>query len=232
MNYAILLAAGSGSRMELHDMPKAYIKVNDKPLFMYSLNTLLKLSIFDKIVLVVPKDYFEMTKSMVSSKNVFVVVGGQTRQESVYRGLDCLKAYAKEDDIVLTHDSARPLVSAKIILENIEAAKKYGAALTVIKAIDTIVQTNDMITVDHIPMRNMMLQEQTPATFKFSTLYSAHDNAIKFNIIDSSDDCSLVLLDGHKVYLVSGDRNNFKITNEIDLALFKIIVDKTDVFIN
>lgn len=224
MAIGILLAAGSGSRMESHNIPKAFIEVDGQPLFMYSLNTFLNIEEIQKIVLVVPCEKLELLKKTYKNDNVIIIEGGKTRQESVFLALTYLKPWIDDDEIIIIHDTARPLISKKIIYDNIDACKKHHACLTAIKTIDTIVHTNDCVYVDDIPNRSITYQEQTPASFKFDIIYQAHQNALKYNIVDASDDCQLVLNNQHKLFLVSGDRDNFKITNEIDLALFITIL--------
>lgn len=224
MAIGILLAAGSGSRMESHNIPKGFIEVDGQPLFMYSLHTFLSVEEIQKIILVVPNEKIELLKKTYKNDKVIIIEGGKTRQESVFLALTYLKPWVDDDEIIVIHDSARPLVSKKIIYDNIDTCKKHHACLTAIKAIDTIVHTNDCVCVDDIPIRSVTYQEQTPSSFKFDIIYNAHQNAIKYNILDASDDCQLVLNNQQKLYLVSGDRDNFKITNEIDLALFITIL--------
>lgn len=226
MNYAILLAAGSGTRMESHDLPKCFIEINSKQIFEYSLDTFLSMVEINHVVLVVPNCFDEaISLKLKDNKKVSVISGGNTRQESVFLALTYLNRKASDDDLVLIHDAARPLVNKRIILDNINTAKTTGACMTAIKAIDTVVESKDFVNVDNIPNRNGLFLEQTPATFKYKLIHDAHINARAFDRLDSSDDCILAMQDGHKVALVSGERNNFKITNEIDLALFKTIIN-------
>ena len=71
-----------------------------------------------------------------------------------------------EEDVIVTHDAVRPFLTHRIIKENIEYALEYGAVDTVIKAVDTIVTTENQETIDSIPYREKMYQGQTPQSFK------------------------------------------------------------------
>lgn len=229
MAIGIILAAGIGQRMESHSIPKAYIEVGNQPLFMYSLNQFNKNTNIDRIILVVNKNYYEYALNYVKPiTKVEVIIGGKTRQESVFLALNYLKNNnVNDEEIVLIHDSARPLVSQKIIDENILSCLKFDACLTSIKCIDTILTRKEDI-LDQVLNRQALLNEQTPAAFKFHIIYDCHKKAIKDNIFDASDDVQLVKKCGYNIHIVEGSRYNFKITNELDLALFKYLLDNNN----
>jgi 2-C-methyl-D-erythritol 4-phosphate cytidylyltransferase len=218
MNIAIILAAGKGERMLKHNIDKAFILVDDKPLLYYSLRTFDDVKEIDKIVLVVKEEYIDLISSYKDEykidKPLLIVKGGLTRQESVYNALTKIKY--SDNDIVLIHDSARALVSKRIILDNIKVAKEHGACATAITSKDTIlIKENDEIK--DIPDRAKCLLEQTPASFKYEIIMKAHEAAIKNNVIDSSDDVRLVKSIGVNIKIVDGDIDNFKVTTEEDL---------------
>ena len=136
-----------------------------------------------------------------------------------------------EDDIVVIHDSARPLISQRIINENIEGAKEFGAVDTVIPSADTIVKSIDENTIDSVPLRKELYLGQTPQSFKYSMILDAHNKAIENNNLEATDDCQLVLALKKDVHLVRGDKLNFKITTFEDLLLLKAVIKlgKTEV---
>ena len=154
-----------------------------------------------------------------------VVAGGNTRQISVYNGLKGVQEVgAQDDDIVIIHDSARPLISQKIIVDNINACKEFGAVDTVIKASDTIVHSENGETITDIPPRKELYQGQTPQTFKMSIIMKAHEAALNNEIPNVTDDTKLVLSLGMPVHLVEGDKLNFKITTFDDLMMLKALL--------
>lgn len=228
MNIALVLAAGSGTRMN-NEQPKQFIMVKDKPLFIYSVETFQKNKDIDAIVIATSNEYIDYVQNkceqLLMSKVKAVIEGGETRQASVYNGLKQIeKMISSPKDLVLIHDSARPLVSQRIIDENIALAKQYGAVDTVIPASDTIVKSMDEETLGDILNRSELYQTQTPQTFEFGIIKDAHEKALKEKVPNVTDDCKLAMLYGTKVYFVKGDKFNFKVTTPEDLDLFKALV--------
>lgn len=222
MNIALILASGNGARMGLKH-PKQFEYINGRPMMFLSVETFQNNRFIDQIVLVTNKEYIsQVTKWCVEykySKVVKVVAGGQTRRESVENGLNAISA--KEDDLILIHDSARALVSDEIITRNIEAGQKYDAIATIWPTNDTIaVVENDQII--NVPDRSKMFSGQTPQTFKFGLIKQAHDNCPKD--LEITEDSRLVLMMGCPVHCVLGSNKNFKVTTPEDLELLKILV--------
>ena len=222
MNVALIVAGGKGKRVGL-DIPKQFVLVNDKPLLIYTIEAFANHKDIDDIILVVPKDYRDEAIGYIGRyalpKITTVVIGGETRQESVKNGLDEIKRKGiQDDDIILIHDAARPMVSEDVITENVRFARSYGAVMTALPSVDTVIKGNDII--DEFLNRNEICFEQTPASFMFKIIYEAHEKA-KGN--DASDDCVLVKDNGIDIHIVKGNRNNFKITTREDLELFKLL---------
>ena len=229
MNIALILAAGTGSRMGNADKPKQFLPVNGKPLMVHTIEAFEVNPDVDKIVISTNEEHLDEVKEMCKkfdlSKVSNIVAGGDTRQKSVFNGLMGIKAIGtKADDIIIIHDSARPLISPRIIKDNIECCKAYGAVDTVIRATDTIVKSEDSETISDIPVRKELYQGQTPQTFKFSLIMQAHEAVKNKEVPNVTDDTKLVLLLGHKVHLVEGDKLNFKITTFDDLMMLKALL--------
>ncbi|WP_298839004.1 2-C-methyl-D-erythritol 4-phosphate cytidylyltransferase [Clostridium sp.] len=228
MNIAIILAGGKGTRMGIVDQPKQFIDIYGKPIVVHTIEAFDIHEQIDAIAIVCLKEWHEdikiWTRKFELNKVKWIVDGGETRQESVLNGLKAIEEDVNPDDIVVIHDSARPLISHRIIVNNIEGAKKYGAVDTVIKASDTIIKSLDDNTIDSIPVRKELYIGQTPQSFVYSTIYDAHKIAATSDLQDSTDDCRLVLNSGKKVHLVDGDKLNFKITTMEDLLLLKSII--------
>ncbi|MCJ7688896.1 MAG: 2-C-methyl-D-erythritol 4-phosphate cytidylyltransferase [Clostridiaceae bacterium] len=228
MNIAIILAGGKGTRMGIVDQPKQFIDIYGKPIVVHTLEAFDIHEQIDAIAVVCLKEWHEdiriWTRKFELNKVKWIVDGGETRQESVLNGLRAIEEDIKPEDIVVIHDAARPLISHRIIVSNIEGAKEYGAVDTVIPTSDTIIQSIDDNTISSIPVRKELYIGQTPQSFKYSTIYDAHKSAAKSKLQDSTDDCRLVLNYGKKVHLVTGDKLNFKITTMEDLLLLKSII--------
>lgn len=228
MNIAIILAAGKGVRMKNHDIPKAFIQVKDKPLVYFCLKTFQESNLIDKIALVVPSDYFDEAiqyhDTFSFNKIKHVIIGGNSRQQSVNIALHAIKA--EENDVVLIHDSARPLVDERIIIDNIKCVKKYGAASTCIPSIDTVFTSKSGSKVDSVIERKETYAEQTPASFRYNLILKAHEYALDDKVSNASDDVQLVRRLGVDVGMVVGDKKNFKVTTEDDLNYLKAVMLK------
>lgn len=228
MNIGVILAGGSGSRMGIVDKPKQFIDIYGKPIIVHTLEIFDSHADIDAIAIVCLEEWLDDLRILLRkyeiSKVKWLVVGGRTRQESIYNVIKTLSEECQEDDILIIHDSVRPLVSHKIISNNIIGAKRYDAVDTVVPSADTIVKSVDSNTIEEVPNRSELFIGQTPQSFKFSIIKKAHDKAIKDNILDSTDDCQLILRLGEDVHLVEGEKLNFKITSFDDLLLLKSIV--------
>lgn len=226
MNIALVLAAGSGTRMN-NDQPKQFMMVNNKPLFLYSVEAFQNNKDIDVIVVATNKEYIGQVKELANgySKVKSVIAGGETRQQSVYNGLNEIEKFVNnEKDLVLIHDSARPLVSQRIINENIALGKQFGAVDTVVQASDTIINSKDQETINEILNRSELYQTQTPQTFEFGIIKRAHQRSLKDNVPNVTDDCKLVMHFGVDVHFAKGDKLNFKVTTPEDLEMFKALV--------
>lgn len=230
MNYALIVAAGNGTRMGENVSPKQFLLVNNKPLFIYALEAFNNCPEIDEIILVTNKEYINQAKKWSNEYNINklkdIVIGGKTRQESVYNGLSKIKSLSNDlnNDIVLIHDAARPLVSQDIIHNSIKECLINDAVTTVINASDTIIRSINQDIIDEVPNRKELYQSQTPQTFKLSMILNAHENAIKNGVNDITDDAQLVLKLGKRVHLIKGNKRNFKVTTCDDLDILKALI--------
>lgn len=226
MNIAVILSAGVGSRMK-NVLPKQFIEVDNKPVFLYTLEKFLLNKNIDKIILVINKDFadlYEYYLNKYSINNVELVNGGNTRQLSTFNALSYLKDKCASDDIILIHDGARPLITQQIIDENISLCQKNkNPVVTVINIVDTIVDKEY-----NLLDRNNLLSVQTPQTFIFDQIYSIHQKCLDDGIINPSDDAQLAKNYGHKITYANGSRLNIKITEPEDLKLFQYLQKEGD----
>ncbi len=152
-------------------------------------------------------------------KKVELVEGGEHRQHSVANALAALSA--APDDIVLVHDAVRPFVSEEIIHEVIEAARKHGAAIAGMPAVDTVKQvdrTSDGALVTATIPREKVVMAQTPQGFRYDVIKKAFDEATADSFV-GTDEASLVERSGHEVAVVMGSPRNIKITTPADMKL-------------
>jgi 2-C-methyl-D-erythritol 4-phosphate cytidylyltransferase len=229
MNIALILAAGSGTRMGNTNKPKQFLSIYNKPLIVHTIEAFEMHDDIDMILIVTNDTYIDDVKIWCKqydlTKVQYIVAGGSSRQESVYNGLKKLeKIGINDEDIILIHDAARPLISQTIITENIEACKKYQAVDTVIPSSDTIIRSVDKETICEIQKRSEQYQGQTPQSFTFKVINDAHEYAKSINNTETTDDCRLVLNMGKDVHLVNGSKLNFKITTFDDLMMLKALL--------
>ena len=227
MNIAIVLAAGKSERLNDINVPKQLYLLNNVPLFMYSVLTFNNLEDIDEVHVVTNEECYERINQYLNlyhlEKVKGIILGGATRQESVFNALKKLEDNGvKDDDIILIHDAARPLMDKFIIIDNIAGVKMYNAVTTAIKVKDTIIKGED--TLDGFVDRNELYQAQTPQSFRFRIIKDAHDNALKKNLMNMTDDSALVKENGQPVHIVKGTTANFKVTTIDDLKLLEMIV--------
>jgi 2-C-methyl-D-erythritol 4-phosphate cytidylyltransferase len=227
MNIGVILAGGSGTRMG-SEIPKQFIDIYGKPLIIHTLESFDANPNIDYILVVCKEDWHDNLKIWIRkfgiNKVKWIINGGETRQDSTYNALNTLKKECSGDDILVIHDSARPLISQRIIDDNIDAAKEFNAVDTVIPATDTIVKSFEGEVIDEVPVRKYLYMGQTPQSFKYDFIVKAHENAKINSRNDSTDDCQLVLDLNEHVHFVNGDKLNFKVTTFEDLLMLKSLI--------
>ncbi len=209
---ALIVAAGQGRRLGC-SVPKAFLQLGGRALFLWSACAFEQVPEVTRIVLVVPAGYCEMAQSLVQQAGLTklraVVSGGKTRCDSVFAGLQALSDEPPE--LVAIHDGARPFVSAEVISRTIVAAEQTGAALAARPVTDTLKQVDDELGVAATVDRTELWHAQTPQTFRFSTIYDAYQQA-RAGGWQATDDASLVERLGGTVKVVEDEVRNFKIT--------------------
>ncbi len=215
---AIIAAAGSGLRMK-NSTRKQYLLLEGLPVLIRSVRLFINHPTLVKLVVVVPPADLEEAGSLLqqycSLERLELVGGGETRQESVYKGLQALP---RDCDIICVHDAARPLATGALLRRLVTAALKYGAVVPVIGLSDTVkVVGEDEMIVDTPPRGNLRLV-QTPQVFRADLIRQAYEEAA-ISGAQATDDASLVELLGKPVKTVEGEAANLKITSPPDLVL-------------
>jgi 2-C-methyl-D-erythritol 4-phosphate cytidylyltransferase len=226
---AILLAAGQGLRLKGVATPKQFLRIQGKKLYQYTLDTFVKHKKIDQIILVVNEkavpEVQDEIKPWAKKKNIRVIVGGKTRQESSYQGLRYSQLNTKPD-YVLIHDVARPLLNASLIDQLVGALKSHSAITLGRHVNDSLFVVDEQATLHNYVTKKDIYLTQTPQAFQFQTILEAHEHARLLKIRTASDDASLLTLMGKKVHVIPGSRMNFKIVNEDDLSLLKALIKR------
>ncbi|MBQ9531183.1 MAG: 2-C-methyl-D-erythritol 4-phosphate cytidylyltransferase [Eubacterium sp.] len=212
-NIAIILGAGSGSRMKI-DKSKLLLDLGGKTVIQRSVDAFLDISDIDEIIVTLREEDVDEFSSLITDERVSFVIGGKTRQKSVKNAVDTID----ECDLIIIHDGARPLVKSEDIEKAIRQAKDFGAASLGVKVKDTIKVTDKDGFVVSTPDRSTLFSVQTPQIFNFALYKQAIEKAEKENK-DFTDDCQLIEYIGHKVKMVEGSYSNIKITTQEDIPL-------------
>jgi 2-C-methyl-D-erythritol 4-phosphate cytidylyltransferase len=226
---AILLAAGQGLRLKGTVTPKQFLRIQGKKLYQFALETFVNHKRIDQIILVVNEKALPVVQDEVKpwakKKNIRVIVGGKTRQESSYQGLLDAQLNSKPD-YVLIHDVARPLLSVSLIDQLIAALKHYSAITLGRHVNDSLFVVDEQATLNNYVSKKDIYLTQSPQAFQFQTILEAHEHAKSLKIKTASDDASLLTLMAKKVHVIPGSRLNFKIVNEDDLSLLKALIKR------
>ncbi len=235
MIFAAILAGGIGSRMGGTDTPKQFLTLGDKPVIIHTIEKFVINSKFDKILVLSPKNFINHTNNLINeyfgeNDNIVVLEGGNTRNNTIINSINYIKENfdINDDSIIVTHDSVRPFVTHRIIEDNINAAKEFGACDTVVPATDTIVESVDGKMINDIPIRDNFYQGQTPQSFKINKLYELINDLSDKETNILTDACKIFVLKDEDVHLVEGEITNIKITYPYDLKLANTILKESN----
>lgn len=226
---AIVLAAGSGSRMK-SKTKKQFMEIKGKPVIWYSLFEFEK-SRVDEIILVTGKEDIDYCKKEIVEKynlkkNKNVVAGGSERYESVYNGLKEVTG-----NIVLIHDGARPLINNEIIERSIEGTIKSDACVVGVPVKDTIKRANKEGYIIDTPNRSELWITQTPQSFKTDLVKMAYkkmkEELEKGNTTLNITDDAMVVEEftTNQVRFVQGDYKNIKVTTPEDIDIAELFIE-------
>ena len=206
----ILMMAGSSSRMNANEN-KLFLELGDKKVFQHSLDKFLEFGL--EVICVIKEENIKYLGDYLDK--VKVVIGGNTRQESVYNGL-C----ACNNDYVLIHDAARPFISKNIIEDCLNAINQDKNFLVAAPSKDSIYLKTPLQTLN----RDNVCLAQTPQGGLKTDFLTAHLKAVEEGI-SATDDISLVLKYIDKeVMLITGEDINFKLTTSLDYILAKELI--------
>ncbi|ARS37192.1 2-C-methyl-D-erythritol 4-phosphate cytidylyltransferase [Pontibacter actiniarum] len=211
--YAIIVAGGSGSRMQ-RDTPKQFLEVAGKPVLMHTIERFYKYNPAIRLIVVLPQEQLNTWRELCR-KHTFklfhmTVPGGATRFGSVKNGLDAVMG----EGLVAVHDGVRPFVETETIKAAFEAAEQQGSAVVAVSPKDSIRELTESGS-RAVPRAKYKLV-QTPQCFRASILRKAYEQPEQEHF---TDDASVVESTGEKITLVEGSYRNIKITTPEDLIL-------------
>lgn len=234
MNIALILAGGTGTRLG-GELPKQYIEVEGKPIIAYCLETFAQHERIDGIQIVAVEEWHSLILNCMDGSGGHgfqegyppklrgFSAPGSTRQLSVWNGVRDMMKYCCEEDVVMIHDAARPLVSAKIISDCLEACKEQEGALTAVPVKDTIYYGNGS-RVESLLERSRLIAGQAPEAFRLGKYYQANKALFPDRILQINGSTEPAVLAGMDICCVAGEEQNFKITTSEDLERFQQIL--------
>ena len=228
MNTALIFAGGAGRRMHSAGKPKQLLELHGKPIIIHTLEHFDRHPEIDAIAVVCIAGWVDYLKELLVRFHIKkvrgFVPGGETSQESTRAGLGILGANCDpRDTIVLIHDGVRPLITEKVISDNIAAVKEYGNAITAAPAIETIITVDENEDVTELIDRQSCRLARAPQSFYLSDIIAMHQKAMADNYDKMIDSASLMIHYGVKLHLVEGPAENIKITTPSDFYIFKAI---------
>src|SRR5262252_4482508 len=228
---AILPAAGMGTRMG-GETPKQFLELDGVPIFLHTLRRLASCELITEIILATRGDEVDRMQQRCSQEKlrqpVRVVKGGATRQDSVAAALALT---ADDVELVAVHDGVRPFVTREQIARVIEEARKCGAAILGVPAMDTVKEVKraslpeDVALITATIPRERLVLAQTPQVFRTKLLKEAFARA-QADGVSASDEAGLVERLGHDVHVVLGSERNLKITKPADMELARFYLDR------
>jgi len=232
MNVAVITAAGKGTRLK-GNINKQFMDIYGKPILAHTIDAFQNSLKIKQIYVSVPESYLELCQKKIINRYSFdkvkkLVIGGSSRQESIY---NVLKVIPPDTRLVSIHDGVRPLVTSKeidllinmLLRENRKDGRVRGAIMAA-PVMETVKVTEGNIISSTVP-RETVWHAQTPQTFFYRDILKAHERAIKDNFT-GTDDASLLERMNQKVYVVRGRHENIKITTPLDLFLAELIMTR------
>ena len=223
--FLLIPAAGTGKRMG-SSQNKLLLKLKGKPLLAW---TLTAASASEKIewIGIMGQTYdFPLFKQIIAqvnpSKPVQLIKGGETRQQSVYNGLQALPETAKQ---VLIHDGARCLVTPELFDRCAERILQCQGLIAAVPVKDTIKVVNSDLIITDTPARDQLWAAQTPQGFDVQLLKQCHEKGLNSGW-EVTDDAALLEKCGFPVHIVVGEETNLKVTTPIDLTIAEFILEQ------
>lgn len=225
MNVALLLSGGTGTRMGL-SVPKQYVEINGRPIIYYALERLFTHEEIDAVQIVADPEWHGLIR-----QNIDTIAGaqkfqgfsapGDTRQLSIFQALEDIGKYAHEEDYVLIHDAARPLLSGRLIADCIHAAKMHEGAMPVLQMKDTVYMSRDGMTVRSLLERSHLYAGQAPEAFRFGAYYEANRRLLPERIYQIHGSTEPAVMAGMDIVMIPGEEENRKITTMADLEFLQ-----------
>jgi 2-C-methyl-D-erythritol 4-phosphate cytidylyltransferase len=217
MTAALIVAAGSGERLAA-GVPKALVTLAGRTLLQWSIDALLGVDEIDRIVVALPP-------GVQAPAGVLGVEGGAVRSESVRLALEAAE-HRDEQELVLVHDAARPLLRpelAQAVIDALRGDPSADGAIAAVPVTDTVKRVDGAGGVAETLDRRSLWAVQTPQVFRRAALWRALDVSPE-QLALATDDAWLVEQAGGRVLVVRASEENLKVTTPLDLELAATLI--------
>lgn len=225
MNTALILAGGTGTRLG-GSLPKQYIEVAGRPVIGYCLTVFEKHREVDAIRIVAEESWHAFISEWTGVKFRGFSRPGQNRQLSIFNGLKDIRSGAADDDIVIIHDAARPMVTGRLISECLRACAGHDGVMPALPMKDTVYASGDGRKISALLDRGGIYAGQAPEVFRLGAYYGANRELAPEEILRINGSAEPAVLAGMDIAMIPGDESNFKITTKEDLERFRRIVEE------
>jgi len=232
-NIALILSGGTGTRFGT-DIPKQYVKINNRLVISYCIEQFVKHNRIDFIQIVADRQWHDTilkcfeTYDYPSKDCKIKFCGfskpGENRQLSIYHGLEDILQYASKTDVVMIHDAARPMLSAQLITDSLDAIEGHDGVLPVLSMKDTMYESADGRKISGLLDRNEIFAGQAPETFRIGRYYEANKRLFPDRIRAVNGSTEPAVMAGLDIVMIPGDERNFKITTREDMERFCEII--------
>ncbi len=228
MNIALILAGGVDSRFQMN-VPKQFVNVYNRPIIVYTLQVFQSHPEIDEIIVVCLDGWQEMVKAYGKqfqiTKLKAIISGGENGQISAQNGIMYLKDKICQEDIVVVHDSIRPLVSHQIITDSIRVCRVHGMGVAAVTTMDTVMKTADGIVGRETISRYSIVRVQTPQAYQMKKVLQIYEKAMEARINGEVDINSVASKVGEEIFFSRGSDLNLKINTIEDVEIFKALYE-------
>lgn len=230
MAVALILSGGTGARLGTN-VPKQYIEVGGRCIISYCIERLSCHEGIDAIQIVADSRWHEKIKECMGKydkNNKFkgFSAPGENRQLSILNGLRDIREYAGDEALVLIHDAARPMLSARLVTDCLSAAEGHDGSLPVLPMKDTVYLCADQSSISGLLNRSEVFAGQAPEAYVLGKYYEANVRLLPAEILKINGAAEPAVLAGMDIAILAGSEANFKITTIEDLERFAQIMEK------
>ncbi|MBQ7201173.1 MAG: 2-C-methyl-D-erythritol 4-phosphate cytidylyltransferase [Eubacterium sp.] len=233
MNIAVIFAGGAGTRMYSKDKPKQFLELYHKPIIIHTLEHFDDNPEIDAIVISCLSDWISYLEQLIQEHHLQkvrkIVPGGETGQLSIYHGLCAAREVAGEDaddSIVLIHDGVRPMITQKLITDNIHSVRENGSSITTGPVTETLLEVDEESKgILRVPSRRDSRVAKAPQSFRLRDILAAHERAMSEGRDDFIDSCTMMHHYGYSLTLIEGPAQNIKITTQEDYYLMRAMLE-------